>query len=65
MRHAPCPFRRRKHTTLTVWRMTVSQQDVEGTIGKLATDEEFRMRFFTNPAGATREALGGLWEVER
>jgi hypothetical protein len=65
MWRTPCPFRRWKHTTLTDWRITVSQQDVERTIGKLATDEEFRMRFFTNPAAATWEALGGGWEVER
>lgn len=43
----------------------MSQQDVERSIGKLATDEEFRMHFFTNPAAATGEALGGGWEVER
>jgi hypothetical protein len=34
----------------------VSQHAVERTIGKLATDEAFRARFFDNPAAATWEA---------
>jgi putative modified peptide len=34
----------------------MSQQGVERTIGKLCTDEEFRSRFFSNPAAAVHEA---------
>jgi len=34
----------------------VSQHAVERTLGKLATDEEFRARFFEDPAAAA-------WEV--
>jgi Ser/Thr protein kinase RdoA (MazF antagonist) len=34
----------------------VSQHAVERTLGKLATDEEFRARFFENPATAAWEA---------
>lgn len=34
----------------------MSQEAVERTIGKLATDAEFRARFFAHPAAAT-------WEV--
>jgi hypothetical protein len=37
---------------------SVSQNAVERTLGKLATDEEFRARFFENPAAAAWE--GGL-----
>ena len=35
---------------------SVSQAGVERTLGKLATDEEFRARFFENPATAAWEA---------
>jgi len=42
----------------------VSQHAVERTIGKLATDEEFRRRFFENPAAATWEAGLPLSVVE-
>jgi hypothetical protein len=35
---------------------TVSQNAVERTLGKLATDDEFCARFFENPATATWEA---------
>ena len=43
----------------------MSQQCVERTIGKLATDPKFRARFFENPAGlalspAESEALAAL-----
>ena len=34
----------------------MSQNAVERTLGKLATDEEFRARFFENPAAAAWEA---------
>ena len=34
----------------------MSQYAVERTLGKLATDEEFRARFFQNPAAAAWEA---------
>ena len=34
----------------------MSQQCVERTIGKLATDPKFRARFFENPTVATWEA---------
>ncbi len=34
----------------------MSQNAVERTLGKLATDEEFRARFFENPSAATWEA---------
>jgi len=34
----------------------MSQDAVERTLGKLATDEEFRARFFANPAAAAWEA---------
>ncbi len=34
----------------------MTQQAVERTIGKLATDAEFRKQFFANPAAATWEA---------
>ena len=34
----------------------MSQYAVERTLGTLATDEEFRARFFANPAAATWEA---------
>jgi len=42
----------------------VSQPAVERTLGKLATDEEFRTRFFENPAAATWEAGLPLSPVE-
>ncbi len=42
----------------------MTQQNVERTIGKLATDEEFRTRFFANPAAATWEAGIALAPVE-
>ena len=42
----------------------MSQHAVERTLGKLATDEEFRARFFENPAAATREAGLPLSAVE-
>jgi hypothetical protein len=42
----------------------MSQQAVERTLGKLATDEEFRSRFFVNPAAATWEAGLPLSPVE-
>ena len=35
---------------------SVSQHAVERTLGKLATDEEYRARFFENPAAAAWEA---------
>ena len=34
----------------------MSQAAVEQTLGKLATDAQFRARFFANPAAATWEA---------
>jgi putative modified peptide len=34
----------------------VSRNAVERTLGKLATDEQFRVRFFENPAAAMWEA---------
>jgi hypothetical protein len=43
---------------------SVSQNAVERTLGKLATDEEFRARFFENPAAATWEAGLPLSPVE-
>ena len=43
---------------------SVSQHAVERTLGKLATDEEFRARFFENPAAATWEAGLPLSAVE-
>jgi len=43
---------------------TVSQQAVERTLGKLATDDEFRARFFSNPAAATWEAGLPLSPIE-
>ena len=42
----------------------VSQNAVERTLGKLATDDEFRARFFENPAAATWEAGLPLSPVE-
>ena len=42
----------------------MSQHAVERTIGKLVTDEEFRRRFFENPAVATWEAGLPLSAVE-
>jgi len=42
----------------------VSQNAVERTLGKLATDEEFRTRFFENPGAATWEAGLPLSSVE-
>jgi len=42
----------------------MSQHAVERTLGKLATDEEFRARFFRNPATATWEAGLSLSAVE-
>src|SRR5207247_10255664 len=43
---------------------SVSQNAVEQTLGKLATDEEFRARFFENPAAATWEAGLPLSPIE-
>jgi len=43
---------------------SVSQNAVERTLGKLATDEEFRARFFANPEAATWEAGLSLSPVE-
>jgi len=43
---------------------SVSQNAVEQTLGKLATDEEFLARFFENPAAATWEAGLPLSPVE-
>ena len=34
----------------------MSQHAVERTLGKLATDDEFRARFFENPGAATWDA---------
>ena len=42
----------------------MSQNAVERTLGKLATDEEFRARFFENPAAATWAAGIPLSPVE-
>jgi hypothetical protein len=42
----------------------VSQHAVERTIGKLVTDDDFRGRFFENPAAATWEAGLRLSPVE-
>jgi len=42
----------------------VSQYAVERTLGKLATDDEFRARFFRNPAAAAWEAGLPLSPVE-
>jgi Ser/Thr protein kinase RdoA (MazF antagonist) len=42
----------------------VSQAAVERTIGKLATDEQFRARFFANPAAAAWEAGLSLSPIE-
>ena len=42
----------------------MSQNAVERTLGKLATDEDFRARFFENPAAATWEAGLPLSQVE-
>jgi hypothetical protein len=43
---------------------SVSQSAVERTLGKLATDDEFRVRFFENPAAATWEAGLPLSPIE-
>ena len=42
----------------------MSQNAVARTLGKLATDDEFRARFFENPAAATWEAGLPLSPVE-
>jgi len=42
----------------------VTQQAVEGTLGKLLTDENFRDRFFANPELATWEAGFTLSPIE-
>ena len=42
----------------------MTQYAVERTLGKLATDEEFRARFFENPAAATWAAGIPLSPVE-
>jgi hypothetical protein len=42
----------------------MSQSIVERTIGKLVTDEQFRIQFFANPAAATWEAGLPLSPVE-
>jgi hypothetical protein len=42
----------------------MSQNAVERTLGKLATDEEFFARFFADPAAATWEAGLPLSPVE-
>jgi hypothetical protein len=42
----------------------MTQHAVEQTLGKLATDEAFRARFFENPAAATWEACIPLSAVE-
>jgi hypothetical protein len=42
----------------------VSRNAVERALGKLATDEEFRARFFENPAAAMWEAGIPLSPVE-
>ena len=42
----------------------MSQHAVEQTLGKLATDEAFRARFFENPAAATWEACLPLSALE-
>jgi len=43
---------------------SVSQHAVERTLGKLATDDEFRARFFENPGAATPEAGLPLSPIE-
>ena len=43
---------------------SVNQDAIERAIGKLATDEEFRTRFFENPAAATWEAGLPLSPIE-
>ena len=42
----------------------MSQSAVERTLGKLATDEEFRARFFEDPGAATWEAGLRLSPIE-
>jgi hypothetical protein len=42
----------------------MGQHAVERTLGKLATDDEFRARFFVKPAAATREAGLPLSAIE-
>jgi hypothetical protein len=42
----------------------VTQQAVEQALGKLVADEEFRVRFFTEPAQACRDAGLVLSAVE-
>ncbi len=42
----------------------MTQNILERTIGKLVTDEQFRMQFFANPAAATWEAGLPLFPVE-
>ena len=43
---------------------SVSQNTVERRLGKLATDEDFRTRFFENPSAATWEAGLPLSPIE-
>jgi hypothetical protein len=42
----------------------MTQHAIERTLGKLATDEAFRARFFENPAAATWEACIPLSPIE-
>src|SRR5512140_3272591 len=45
-----CTHVRQEAVTATDWRSSMSQKGVEGLLGRMVTDKDFRQRFYQEPA---------------